>query len=75
MRRRRCLIRERGIPAGEMCIRDSGVTNMSMSASAMLAAKADLAAHSYGECKELADKLVAASSATEAEQLFAEWRG
>ena len=52
-----------------------GVTNLSMSASAMLAAKADLAAHSYGECKELADKLVAASSATEAEQLFAEWRG
>ena len=51
-----------------------GVTNLSMSASAMLAAKADLAAHSYAECKELADKLVAATSATEAEQLFAEWR-
>ena len=51
-----------------------GVTNLSMSASAMLAAKADLAAHSYAECKELADKLVAVSSATEAEQIFAEWR-
>ena len=52
-----------------------GVTNLSMSASAMLAAKADLAAHSYGECKELADKLVAAASATDAEQIFADWRG
>ena len=52
-----------------------GVTNLSMSASAMLAAKADLAAHSYAECKELADKLVAAASATDAEQIFAEWRG
>ena len=52
-----------------------GVTNLSMSASAMLAAKADLAAHSYAECKELADKLVAAPSATDAEQMFAEWRG
>ena len=29
-----------------------GVTNLSMSASAMLAAKADLAKHSCGECKE-----------------------
>nr|WP_297275908.1 phosphoenolpyruvate--protein phosphotransferase [uncultured Agathobaculum sp.] len=52
-----------------------GVTNLSMSASAMLAAKADLAAHSYAECKELADKLVAAPSATDAEQIFAAWRG
>ena len=52
-----------------------GVTNLSMSASAMLAAKADLAAHTYAECKELADKLVAASSATDAEAMFAEWRG
>ena len=51
-----------------------GVTNLSMSASAMLAAKADLAAHSYAECKELADKLVTAASATDAEQIFAEWR-
>lgn len=52
-----------------------GVTNLSMSASAMLAAKADLAAHTYAECKELADKLVAAPSATDAEAMFAEWRG
>ena len=52
-----------------------GVTNLSMSASAMLAAKADLAVHSFGECKELADKLVAAASASEAEQIFADWRG
>ncbi|MGO5027484.1 phosphoenolpyruvate--protein phosphotransferase [Candidatus Agathobaculum pullicola] len=52
-----------------------GVTNLSMSASAMLAAKADLAAYSYAECKELADKLVAAPSATDAEQIFAQWRG
>ena len=52
-----------------------GVTNLSMSASAMLAAKADLAAHTYAECKELADKLVAATSATDAEAMFAEWRG
>lgn len=51
-----------------------GVTNLSMSASAMLAAKADLAAHSFAECRELAEKLLAAASATEAEQIFAAWR-
>ena len=51
-----------------------GVTNLSMSASAMLAAKADLAAHSFAECKEFAERLLCAASATEAEQLFAEWR-
>ncbi|GAB2044725.1 phosphoenolpyruvate--protein phosphotransferase [Agathobaculum sp. TL06] len=51
-----------------------GVTNLSMSASAMLAAKADLAAHSFAECKEFAERLLRAASATEAEQLFAEWR-
>lgn len=51
-----------------------GVTNLSMSASAMLAAKADLAAHSFAECKEFAEGLLEASSATEAEQQFAQWR-
>lgn len=51
-----------------------GVTNLSMLASAMLAAKADLAAHSFAECKEFAERLLCAASATEAEQLFAEWR-
>ena len=51
-----------------------GVTNLSMSASAMLAAKAELAAHSFAECKEFAERLLCAASATEAEQLFAEWR-
>ncbi len=51
-----------------------GVTNLSMSASAMLAAKADLAAHSFAECKEFAERLLCAASATEAEQLFTEWR-
>ncbi len=52
-----------------------GVTNLSMSASAMLAAKADLAAHSYEECKTLADKLLACAGAADAEQIFADWRG
>ena len=51
-----------------------GVTNLSMSASAMLAAKADLAKHSCGECKELADKLLACASASDAERIFADWR-
>lgn len=51
-----------------------GVTNLSMSASAMLAAKADLAAHTFADCQALAEKLLAAPSATEAEQIFAEWR-
>ncbi len=52
-----------------------GVTNLSMSASAMLAAKADLAAHSYAECRALADKLLACASAADAERVFADWRG
>lgn len=51
-----------------------GVTNLSMSASAMLAAKADLAAVTFEECKTLADRLVSASSATEAEEIFASWK-
>lgn len=51
-----------------------GVTNLSMSASAMLAAKADLAAHSFAECEEFAGRLLTAASATDAEQMFAEWR-
>lgn len=50
------------------------MTNLSMSASAMLAAKADLAKHSYGACKELADKLLACASAADAEKIFAAWR-
>ena len=52
-----------------------GVTNLSMSASAMPAAKADLAAHSYAECRELAQRLLKTASAEEAEEIFAEWRG
>ena len=52
-----------------------GVTNLSMSASAMPAAKADLAAHSYAECRELAQRLLKTASAEEAEDIFAEWRG
>lgn len=51
-----------------------GVTNLSMSASAMLAAKADLAKHSYDECRELADKLLACASASDAERIFTDWR-
>jgi len=51
-----------------------GVTNLSMSASAMLAAKADLAAHTFEECKELADKMLASSNANENEKIFAAWR-
>lgn len=51
-----------------------GVTNLSMSASAMLAAKADLAAHTFEECKALAEKLLAAPTANDAEKFFAEWR-
>lgn len=52
-----------------------GVTNLSMSASAMLAAKADLAAHTFAECEELANRLLGSSSATESERIFNEWRG
>jgi len=52
-----------------------GVTNLSMSASAMLAAKADLAAHTFAECEELANRLLTSGSATESERLFNEWRG
>ena len=51
-----------------------GVTNLSMSASAMLAAKADLAKHSYDKCRELADKLLACASASDAERIFTDWR-
>lgn len=51
-----------------------GVTNLSMSASAMLAAKADLAAHTFEECKELAEKMLASSNANENEKIFAAWR-
>ena len=51
-----------------------GVTNLSMSASAMLAAKADLAKHSYDECRELANKLLACASASDAERIFTDWR-
>ena len=51
-----------------------GVTNLSMSASAIPAAKADLAAHSYAECRELANSLLGAASAEDAENIFAEWR-
>lgn len=51
-----------------------GVTNLSMSASAMLAAKADLADHTFAECQTFAEQLLAAPSATAAEELFAGWR-
>lgn len=51
-----------------------GVTNLSMSASAMLAAKADLADHTFTECQAFAEQLLAAPSATAAEELFAGWR-
>ena len=64
-----------GMPGMAPVLCGLGVTNLSMSASSMLSAKADLAAHSYGECKELAGQLVAATNATEAEQIFAAWRG
>ena len=37
-------------------------------------AKADLAAHSYAECRELANSLLGAASAEDAENIFAEWR-
>lgn len=50
-----------------------GVTNLSMSASAMLAAKADLAAVTFEQCKQLADKLLEAPNATEAEAIFSAW--
>lgn len=52
-----------------------GVTNLSMSASAIPAAKADLAAYSFAACQELAAQLLAAPSATEAEARFTQWRG
>lgn len=51
-----------------------GVTNLSMSASAMLAAKADLADRTFAECQAFAEQLLAAPSATAAEELFAGWR-
>lgn len=51
-----------------------GVTNLSMSAGAMAAAKADLASHSFAACQELAEQLLAAPSATEAEGIFARWK-
>ncbi len=52
-----------------------GVTNLSMSASAMLAAKKDLADHTFAECQELAEKMLASPSAIDNEKIFAEWRG
>jgi len=52
-----------------------GVTNLSMSASAMLAAKKDLADHTFAECKELADKMLAAPSANDNKEIFDAWCG
>lgn len=51
-----------------------GVTNLSMSASAMLGAKAELAEVTFEECRALADQLLDAPSAAEAEQMVADWR-
>lgn len=51
-----------------------GVTNLSMSASAMMAAKADLADKTFAQCKELAEKLLSATNTAEAEQIFAAFR-
>ncbi len=51
-----------------------GVTNLSMSASAMLAAKKDLADHTFAECQELAEKMLASPSASDNEKIFAEWQ-
>ena len=64
-----------GTPGMASVLCGLGVTNLSMSASAMPAAKADLAAHSYAECRELAQRLLKTASAEEAEDIFAEWRG
>ena len=64
-----------GTPGMASVLCGLGVTNLSMSASAMPAAKADLAAHSYAECRELAQRLLKTASAEEAENIFAEWRG
>ena len=44
-----------------------GVTNLSMSASSILAAKSDLAHHTYEECVTLANSLLGGVSATENE--------
>ncbi|MDY3618867.1 phosphoenolpyruvate--protein phosphotransferase [Agathobaculum sp.] len=51
-----------------------GVTNLSMSASAMLGAKAELAEVTFEECRMLAERLLDAPSAAEAEQMVADWR-
>lgn len=50
-----------------------GVTHLSMSASAMLSAKADLARHTRAQCQELAQKLLQATSTAQAEACFAAW--
>ncbi len=47
-----------------------GVTNLSMSASSILAAKSDLAHHTYEECVKLAESLLGGSSATQNETTF-----
>ena len=47
-----------------------GVTNLSMSASSILAAKSDLAHHTYDECVTLANSLLGGQSATENESSF-----
>ena len=47
-----------------------GVTNLSMSASSILAAKSDLAHHTYDECVKLAESLLGGSSATQNESTF-----
>ena len=47
-----------------------GVTNLSMSASSILAAKSDLAHHTYEECVKLADALLGGVSATANESSF-----
>nr|WP_319489875.1 phosphoenolpyruvate--protein phosphotransferase [uncultured Caproiciproducens sp.] len=49
-----------------------GVTNLSMSASSILAAKSDLAHHTFVECKMLADSLLGSICATHGEKMFAE---
>ena len=63
-----------GTPGMASVLCGLGVTNLSMSASAIPAAKADLAAHSYAECRELANSLLGAASAEDAENIFAGWR-
>ena len=60
-----------GTPGMASVLCGLGVTNLSMSASAIPAAKADLAAHSYAECRELANSLLGAASAEDAENIFA----